>query len=86
MAIKAEIVKNGIQLTDAYVRPAYLAVNFKGDATVNFETFPTDEKLGQFPNESLAGFELTEDELNQIKTITYNAMKRTELLKEGEDC
>lgn len=86
MAIKTELLKNGIQLDQAYVRPVYLAINFNGGLTINYETFPTDEKLGQFPNESLQGIEITKEESDAIKTIVYDIMKRTELLKDGIDC
>lgn len=86
MAIKTELLKNGIKLDEAYVRPCYLAINFGGGLTINYETFPTDEKLGQFPNETLQGVEITKEESDAIKTIVYGIMKRTKLLKDGTDC
>ena len=86
MAITTELLKNGIQLDTAYVRPAYFDINFDGGITINYETFPTDEKLGKFPNEKLQGVEITAEESDAIKAIVYGIMKRTELLKDGIDC
>ena len=86
MAIKAKLLKNGIKLDQAYIRPVYFQINFQSGLSINYETFPTAEKLGQFPNESLQGVEITKEESGAIKKIVYGIMKRTELLKDGEDC
>jgi len=86
MALTKELLKNGIQLDEAYIKPIYLSINFDGGIGINYATYPNPEKLGQFPNETLQGVEITKEESDAIKTIVYGIMKRTELLKDSEDC
>ena len=86
MALTGKLENNGIELEKAYVRPIYAAINFEGGLTINYETFPTEEQRGKFPNETLQGVEATKEELDAIKAIIYGIAKRTELLENMEDC
>lgn len=83
MAIKKTIKANGIEITDAYTKPVYLAINFKdGAAAINLEV-AKEKGIKEGMNIKGPEVKFTKEEIEEIQKLCYNALNRTEMLKDG---